>query len=287
MPPPPCRRSSLARCRRPRGRSRRRSATSTRTVRPREPPMASATTGHAARGDQLAHGGRVARADVERPAPAAPNMLAPPTSTASRRTREAPSSTSRVDQRRHGVVGELVQRRRRPRRARCSRAARRARARRRRARRSTSASPMHEPSPSETSTSPAVAETASSPMRTIVSHHASPSRASSSPTPSSDGHEHERDRAVLALDRAARSRASARRRRRAAWPASTVATIAPSMSVAVCGGVGLDRDAGHRGQRVDVGGADDVADLAERGRRVLAAGLDAEQPAQRCRRRRA
>ena len=38
---------------------------------------------------------------------------------------------------------------------------------------------------------------------------------------------------------------------------------------------------GHRAERVDVGGAEDVADLAERGAAALGAGLDAEQRAER------
>ena len=79
------------------------------------------------------------------------------------------------------------------------------------------------------------------------------------------GHEHERRAAGLALDDQRRSRARARRRRRAPARPATVGTIAPSMSVAVRRG-GLELQAGHRRERADVGGAEDVADLAERGR---------------------
>ena len=63
----------------------------------------------------------------------------------------------------------------------------------------------------------------------------------------------------------AESSSSARSSSPSSCVSSTEATIAPSMSATVCGGRGLELEAGHRRERVDVGGAEDVADLAEGG----------------------
>ena len=80
-----------------------------------------------------------------------------------------------------------------------------------------------------------------------------PRRASSCSTPPVVGHEQERDRAVLALDDEVGVEQQRDVAARSARSASTVSTIAPSMSVAVAGGRRLDLHAGHRAERVDVG----------------------------------
>ena len=135
-------------------------------------------------------------------------------------------------------------------------------------RRSSSARPMHEPSPRDTSTSPATAEAASSPILTIVSAIDLEAQA---PQHQLDAHRR-RGRAGTTRSsprarRRGRSPAAARsRRRRRARPARS-ATIAPRMSVAAAGRRRLELQAGHLRQRVDVGGADDVADLHQRARR--------------------
>ena len=107
--------------------------------------------------------------------------------------------------------------------------------------RSTSASPMHEPSPSETSTWPEALDAASSPIRTMVSD----ALISSQP----QAREQHLDAAVVGDQQERRSssrrprprgssRASARCRSPSRGRPARVSTIAPSMSVAVAGGVG-------------------------------------------------
>ncbi len=67
----------------------------------------------------------------------------------------------------------------------------------------------------------------------------------------------------------------------AARVARTVSTSEPSMSVAVAGGDGSSASPVMPGERVQVRRADDVADLTQRGLRVLGVRLEAEQPADR------
>ena len=215
------------------------SSTSTRIVRPRLPPVAVGD-------DRDAQCLRAARARRPRCAgrprgrrtPSA-NMLAPPTSTASRRELRGAERSS---------CGDAAPARRG--RRTCASLSGRGPATRQHdvgepgdaAARSTSASPMHEPRPSETSTWPGARDTASSPMRTMVSdrgHQPRPRRASSSSTPPWSGTS--RNEIEQSSPSTTRSESSTARRRSApARRPARVATIAPSMSVAVCGGVGLD-----------------------------------------------
>ena len=140
-------------------------ATSTRTVRPRLPPVAAATTGMRS----FTSSSRTAaslRWPTSRLAADTANMLAPPTRTASRRILRAPScsssdsisGTARSANLRGFSVSWPCD---------CGRTmwARPAIP----ILRSIRASPMHEPSPSETSTWPGARDTASSPIRTMVS----------------------------------------------------------------------------------------------------------------------
>ena len=193
-------------------------------------------------------------------------MLAPPTSTASSIGRRPPGGDDAVDELGHGddrrtCTSPGPRARRWTGSTTCASPATPSR-------RSSSARPMHEPRPRDTRTSPATAEAASSPILTIVSaielqaqprEHLvdaalRPGRAGtrrSSPRPRRRG----------------RSRAAARRRRRRRARRARSATIAPSMSVAAAGGVGSSSSPVIVAERVDVGGADDVADLHQRGRR--------------------
>ena len=76
-------------------------------MRPRAPPVSVAITGCAPR-EQVAHSGFVALADLEGGARDTANMLAPPTSTASSIGRRATGCDDAVDQLGHGLIGELA-----------------------------------------------------------------------------------------------------------------------------------------------------------------------------------
>ena len=152
---------------------------------------------------------------------------------------------------------------------------------------SSSARPMHEPRPRDTSTSPATAEAASSPMRTIVSAIATdPGRASSWSTPPASGTSRNETEQSSPSTTSSESSSSAT----SPAPARSASTVCDDRAEHVGGRRRrrrLERHAGHRRERADVGGADDVADLSQRRLADLGAGLDAEHPAHLRRRRRA
>ena len=126
---------------------------------------------------------------------------------------------------------------------------------------------MHEPRPSETSTWPGSLEhrELTHPDHGLRRHHrqAQPRRAAGRRRPGR-GREGTRPSSPRPRRRGSESSSSAASAARGLRSASTVATSAPSMSVAVAGGVGSISMPVMLGERVDVGGADDVADLAER-----------------------
>ena len=95
---------------------------------------------------RVAHGLLVAAADVERAAGAGANICAPPTSTACRRERVAPSAVTSCEQLRARPCRRTCRAPSRP--CRATRAARRARARRPARPGRAGRAPMHEPSPS-------------------------------------------------------------------------------------------------------------------------------------------
>ena len=131
--------------------------TSTRTVRPCGPPVASATTGMPRRVERLAHAAslRVPTSSAPVPRPTRTSARRRP-ARPRRRTRGAPSRGQLGDQRRHGgsanLPGVPAPGRRSPGSMTCASADDAAPA-------VDQASPMHEPRPIETSTSPGVART--------------------------------------------------------------------------------------------------------------------------------
>ena len=169
------------------------------------------------------------------------NICAPPTRTASRRAGDAPSAMTLLAQRGHRAVGELQRRARRPRRS--TPAASRARARPPTSAWSTSASPMHEPRPMTTSTSPGRAAT----PRSRPCAPSSRARGLTRRSPGGRGARRRRScsgpagrcsERLLALDLQARVEQQSEVAVLGARSTSTVATTAPSMSVVVCGGLG-------------------------------------------------
>ena len=139
---------------------------------------------------------------------------------------------------------------------------------------------MQEPRPSVTSVSPAVREAASSPMRTIVSvmrRQGVPAADRRLPRPGTSRKMIEQPSSsttMLEFSSSVESLNAARVER-------TACTSDASMSVAVAGGVGSISIPVMPGERVEVGRADDVADLAQRRLGVLRVRRQAEQPAER------
>ena len=245
-----------------------------RAPSPRPSPRRRASCGRDAAGgggdDRDAHPSRAARARRPRCAGRRRGWprerrtcCAPPTSTASRRTRGAPSPRARRSSagtarsaNLRGVSGAA------PATAGSTMWASPAMP----ARRSISASPMHEPSPSETSTSPGAPRPRARPSApwSPPGHQLSPSRERSSSTPPWSGTSRKEIEQSSPSTTRSESSSSAMSSRDAR-PASTRRHDRAEHVGGGRGRRGLQLHAGHRAERVDVGRADDVADLAEGG----------------------
>ena len=194
--------------------------TSTRIVRPRLPPVAAASTGMRSCSSSSRTAGLVALPDLEGRRRDGEHARAADehglqAGRAARPVATTCSSSSGTRRRRTCGRSSLAWPLR-------LRAARRAPARRCRIRRSISASPMHEPRPSETSTWPGTPETASSPIRTMVSDAVISSEAQTRQQQLDAalvGNEQEGHRSSPRPRRRGWSPASARCRPPSAWPA--------------------------------------------------------------------